>query len=75
MELRKAGITLSYDGKLFEIIAKNAMKYETGARELSNVVNYIFEDIIFNIMANPGKFSNCHLDLGIVDDNKRYKLS
>lgn len=73
-ELRNHGITLSYDGKLFECIAEESLTLDTGARELSNTVNYIFENIIFEIIANPGKFSKCELSLDIVHDNTKYVL-
>lgn len=74
-ELRKAGIVLSYNGKLFERIAEKSLKLDTGARELSNTVNYIFEDIIYNVMSHPGKYSKCVLELDIVEDNTKYTLS
>ena len=74
-ELRKMGISLRYNPKLLELIAERSMQLDTGARELSNTVNYIFEDIIYNVMANPGRYSECRLFFEIVDDNTRYKLS
>ena len=39
------GISLRYNPKLLELIAERSMQLDTGARELSNTVNYIFEDI------------------------------
>ena len=74
-ELRKMGISLRYNPKLLELIAERSMQLDTGARELSNAVNYIFEDIIYNVMANPGRYSECRLFIEIVDDNTMYKLS
>ncbi len=74
-ELRKMGIVLSYDGKLFERIAEESISLDTGARELSNTVNYIFEKIMYDIFANPQKYKQCILDLDIVHDNTKYKLS
>lgn len=74
-ELRKMGISLRYNSKLLELIAERSMQLDTGARELSNTVNYIFEDIIYNVMANPGRYSECRLFIEIVDDNTMYKLS
>ena len=73
--LREKGITLTYSGKLFELIAEKSMSLDTGARELDNTVNIIFEDIIFNVLANPGKFQQCKLFDDIVEDNTRYILS
>ena len=74
-ELRQEGITLSYSGKLFEAIAEESLALDTGARELSNTVNYIFENITYDILANPNKYKLCTLDLDIVHDNTKYKLS
>lgn len=73
--LRKKGITLSYDERLFDRIAEESITLDTGARELSNTVNYIFENIMYDILANPKKYSKCALDLEIVHDNTKYKLS
>ena len=74
-ELKDAGIFLQYNGKIFEEIAARSLKLDTGARELSNTVNYMFEDVIYNVMAHPGRYSKCTLSLEIVEDNTKYKLS
>ena len=73
-ELRGKGIKLSYYDKLFDCIAEESLALDTGARELSNTVNYIFENIMYDILANPGKYSKCTLELDIVHDNTRYEL-
>lgn len=73
--LREKGISLTYDGKLFELIAEKSLALDTGARELSNTVNYIFENILYDVLANPNKYTNCKLSLEIVEDNTKYKLS
>jgi len=72
--LRQKGITLKYDPELFKAIAKEAMAVDTGARELSNTVNYIFEKIIYDVFANDGKFKICKPSLEIVKDNSKYVL-
>lgn len=74
-ELKKMGITLSYKVELLEKIAEKSMNIGTGARELSNTVNYIFEKIIYDIFSNPNKYKQCTLSLDIVEDNTKYKLS
>ena len=73
--LNKRGIELEYDEKLFELIAEEALNLDTGARELSNVVNYMFEEIAYKTIANPRKYTKCKLFLDIVNDNTKYKLS
>ena len=74
-ELREQGISLTYDGKLFKLIAEKSLTLDTGARELSNTVNYIFENILYDVLANPNKYTNCKLSLEIVEDNTKYELS
>lgn len=74
-ELRGKGISLHYDGKLFECIAEESLSLDTGARELSNTVNYMFENIMYDVLANPNKYKQCTLDLDIVHDNTKYELS
>lgn len=73
-ELREKGIVLSYNGKLFERIAEKSLALDTGARELSNTVNHMFENIMYDIFTNSYKYQKCILELEIVEDNTRYKL-
>lgn len=73
-ELLEKGIVLSYSEKLFDCIAEESLALDTGARELSNTVNYIFENIVYEILANPNKYTRCTLDLEIVHDNTKYTL-
>lgn len=74
-ELRRKGITLVYDDEIFKSIAKESLTLDTGARELSNTVNYVFENIIYDVMARPGVYCMCELLSDIVSDNTKYKLS
>ena len=53
--LKQRGILLSYDGALFERIAEKSLSLDTGARELSNTVNYIFEGIMYEVLSNTKK--------------------
>lgn len=74
-ELKCLGITLKYDEEVFYQIAEASLVLDTGARELSNTVNQIFEHITYDILANPGEFTKCKLLPGIVQDNTMYSLS
>ena len=74
-ELRKMGISLSYKGELFDRIAEQSLTLDTGARELSNTVNYMFENILYDVLMSPNKYKKCTLDLEIVQDNTKYELS
>lgn len=73
-ELSKRGVTLSYSSQIFDLIAEESLSIDTGARELSNIVNHMFEKIIYEILSNPGKFKKCVLNLEIVHDNSQYVL-
>ena len=69
-------IKLEYDPKIFEEIASVSMEVDTGARELSNTVNYVFEKIMYEVLSgrNLGNCT-CTLDLDIVHDNSKYTWS
>lgn len=73
--LLKKGIELIYSQELFERIAQESMTLDTGARELSNTVNYMFQNIIYDVLVSQHEYTKCTLDLDIVHDNTKYKLS
>jgi ATP-dependent protease Clp ATPase subunit len=60
--------------KLFELIASNAKKSSTGARELNSLVSHIFEKIMYDTLCNAqkGNYTKCVLDDEIVSDNSKY---
>ena len=83
-ELKQRGIILYYSGELFDRIARKSLSLDTGARELTNTVNYMFEGIMYEVLSNPDKYQRrehissyrkCTLFLDIVDDNTRYEIS
>ena len=74
-EFREMVISLDYDRKLFELIAEESLSIDTGARELSNTVNRIFENISYDIFSNINNYTKCKLSLDIVKDNTKYELS
>lgn len=67
-------IKLIYSKKLFTLIAEDAKKASTGARELNSMVSYIFEKIMYDAFTTvPGnKYTKCILDDEIVKDNTKY---
>ena len=73
-QLKKKGIELEYSEEIFEKIAEKSLSLDTGARELSNTVNYIFENILYDVLANPKRFKTCKLDSEIVNDNTKYEM-
>ena len=83
-ELKRMGVVLSFNGELFYQIAQKSLLLDTGARELTNTVNYVFDKIIYEVLSNPSKYRRnsskepytvCYMDLDIVEDNTRYRMS
>ena len=73
-ELENHGVQLIYKRELFDKIAQASLKLDTGARELSNIVNYIFEKIVYEVLMKPDSYKYCKLDDDIVEDNTRFTL-
>lgn len=74
-ELRKLGLKIKYSDNLCRIIAEEALQIDTGARELKNVVNDVFEGVLYKIFSNPNVYKKCVLSDEIVKENTRYELS
>lgn len=74
-ELKRIGVKLEYDSCIFEQIARASLALDTGARELSNTVNHVFEHVMYEVLANPEKYKKCVLLPGIVEDNTKFELS
>lgn len=70
------GIKLEYDDSIFDKIAEKAVKTNSGARELSNVVNGIFEPILYDVFKEePEKYKVCKLNSEFIyDPEKSYLL-
>lgn len=73
--LAEMGISLSYEADIFNEIAKQSLSAETGARELYNITNYVFDNIVYDVLSNVGKYKYCILETSIVDDNTQYILN
>lgn len=74
-ELQKRGVELLFDDKIFGKIAESSLKADRGGKETSSIVNYVFENIIYDVLASPGKYKKCEMSLDIIEDNTKYKLS
>lgn len=71
----KNGITLRYDESIFDEIAQKAINKNTGAREISNITNEIFESILYEIFTSNGcKYKECILKKEFVQNPKAYEL-
>lgn len=68
------GIDLKiYDG-LFKEIAESTLNYGTGARELENMTNYVFEKAMYEIYNSEDRFNVLELREGITKDNSNFAL-
>lgn len=75
--LKRKGIETKYNDEIVKAFAKKAKKesQESGARELSNVMNYVFDEITYQVMSKPtGTYSKLILLEGIEEDNTKYIL-
>lgn len=74
--LAQSGIVLEYEDSIFEDIAKKAITKNTGAREISNVVNELFEPILYKVFTcEKGEYTKCILDKTFVQSPETgYKL-
>lgn len=69
------GIKLEYSEKMIQNLAKKAFSMNTGARAIKNVSNYIFQNIICELMDNyTNEYTICKLSDDIVRDNTKYIL-
>ena len=74
-ELEKKGVSLAFDERIFDVIAESSLKSDKGGKDVIGTINYIFENITYDVLTNPGKFKKCEISLDIVKDNTKYKLS
>lgn len=76
-QFKSYGIVTKYTQNQVRAFASKAKREseETGARELANVLNYVFEKICYDIMCKPkGTYKELILLDGIEEDNTRYIL-
>ena len=74
-ELKGMNIKLSFNPKLYDKIAEQSLELNSGARELSNIINKIFENILYEIFTKPGVYTSCKLGIDILTDNTDFELS
>lgn len=75
--LKDDGITVRYSKSNIKDFARKAKEdgQETGARELANVINYVFDKIMYQVMSKPkGTYKELILQEGIEEDNTKYIL-
>ena len=69
-------IKLTFSNDLYNKIAKKAIKSNTGARELNNIIDKLFEKVIFTMLSTDIKgYSKCKLNNDILENNFSFKFS
>lgn len=72
--LKNMGIKLVTYENLFEDIAEATLNYGTGARELLNTTNYVFEKMMHEIYDYEGRVYVAELREGVVKDNSNFAI-
>lgn len=72
--LKSLGVRLAYPKDMPEAIAKKSLEFDTGAREISTVINKMFEKIEYEIIACPKKYTVCRITNKTVEDNTKFVL-
>lgn len=75
--LRKKGIELIKYDKFYEEVAEKALSYETGARELENIIKYSFKKLMHDVYDTNDteiQIKCIKLKEGITEDNTKYEI-
>lgn len=73
--LEGKGIKLVYTDDLFDEIAKEAEKLNTGARGIKKIVQEIFKNIMYQILSTDKQYTECIISREIVQDSSKYFLT
>jgi ATP-dependent Clp protease ATP-binding subunit ClpX len=74
-EFEKRGLKVSYSEDIISEIAIETEKLKTGARGIKNVVQNIFKNILFQILADDIKYTECIINKNIIYDPTDYILT
>lgn len=72
--LKNMGIELVTYKDFFKDVAESTLNYGTGARELANTTNYVFENLMHEIYDYEGKINVAELREGVVTDNTNFAI-
>lgn len=72
--LKNLGIELKYYPNFFKEVAEATLDYGTGARELANTTNYVFEALMHEVYDTQDKIYVAELREGITKDNMKFAL-
>ena len=68
------GIRLEVHKNFFKEVAESTLNYGTGARELANTTNYVFEKLMYEIYNSEEPTNVVQLREGITKDNSNFAL-
>lgn len=68
------GISLELYPTFYKEVAEKALGYETGARELENIVKNVFRNLMHDIYDTENPVSRVILKEGITNDNSKYEI-
>ncbi len=72
--LSNMGIRLEVHKNFFKEVAESTLNYGTGARELANTTNYVFEKLMYEIYNSEEPINVVQLREGITKDNSNFAL-
>ncbi len=72
--LEKMGIKLETYPNFYNEVAGKAIRYNTGARELENIVKYSFRGLMYDIYDSEKTVKTVRIKEGITEDNTKYEL-
>ena len=70
-QLKEYGVNVTVTDELIDKICELAILKRTGARALNNIVNEIFEEILYKLFANTDVKSEIVLDKDIINNNDK----
>ena len=68
------GVNLEWEDKYIEAVAKEAIKFNIGARSLKKIVENSIKELTWEILTNPNKYKSATLLEESVNNPKTYKL-
>ena len=72
--LYNMGIKLEVYSGFFEEVAEAAIKYGTGARKLTDITKYVFEELMYKIYDSEEPINVAELREGITKDNTKFAI-
>lgn len=75
IELKNLGVNLEIEEDVITAIAEKTLRFNTGARGINRILDYIFDDICDTLeFARPEEYETCIITKHTVEDNTQYQL-